>query len=183
MINYIKWDIANEVALGGIGIMHESQLPPHEDGFEWREIVGDIADTTLELINGEIVETKRQLPIEVALSLAKQSRWETVKTQRDKALKMAITSYGAFDSDDTSLMNIKNEVDRLNALVDDGVTTTWRMADNQDVVFSKADFALALMAVIDWRSNIYARSWTIEASINACQTVEAVDALTWSWAD
>jgi hypothetical protein len=55
------------------------------------------------------------------------------------------------------------------------------MVDNQMKTFTKTEFIQAALAVAAYRSSIYARSWEIEAQIDAAETVEAVAALTWSW--
>lgn len=130
-----------------------------------------------------IIEDKGEyyevVAIVVTLDEAKETKINELKSIRDtKEVEPVQTSKGIFDYDDKSR-------DRLaiarQSLTDNPSVESivWTTADNQRVAMTVADFA-EINSMAAYRSNrLHVKYNDLKAEVNAAQTVEEVEAITW----
>lgn len=127
-------------------------------------------------VNGEFVPEPPYVP---PLEDVKAAKISELKGIRDaKEVEPIRTDKGLFDYDDKSR-------DRLaiarQALTDAGGTRTimWTTADNQRVPMGVADFAAINGAAAERSNSLHVLYNELKEQVNACETVEEVEAIHW----
>ena len=114
------------------------------------------------------------------LEEAKETKINELKSVRDtKEVEPVQTSKGVFDYDDKSRdrLAIARQSLEDNPSVE---SIVWTTADNQRVAMTIADFA-EINSMAAYRSNrLHVKYNDLKAEVNAAQTVEEVEAITWN---
>ena len=111
-----------------------------------------------------------------ALGEAKSTKWKAVKAIRDRTITDGCeTPLGRMDSDEESRSRIVAAM--VNAQLDTTFSVSWTMADNSQVVHDASAIIAAGLSVMDFVALQHDTATALRASINACLTVEDVEAI------
>lgn len=118
-----------------------------------------------------------------SLDDVKRERWELIKAQREKVINARLdTPYGAVDSGERDRVNITNSVMMLQTLAGLGTPSTvqFTMADNSTAVLDTEKMVHIGLLLGQKIEAAHSKARLLRADIEAAQTKEAVEAVTWN---
>jgi hypothetical protein len=114
------------------------------------------------------------------LDAARARRWAAIKAEREQRLRVAPTSGGPLDVDETGRSNILGMVQAINLLGEQvPEPIIWKRADNVLGHFSREEFRDVALEALGHIQAVYQASFQIEAAINAATTLAEIEAVTW----
>lgn len=113
------------------------------------------------------------------LALRKMSKWNDIKSAQAAADAAGFSHGGnVYQSDTTSAARIQSEV--LEAMQGGGGwSTTWTLADNTEVVLTRAQALGVGRALRDHLRTNHAQARVLRATIDAADTIEELEAIAW----
>ena len=110
----------------------------------------------------------------------KSQQKEEINQARDSAEQGGFEYKGKmFDSDQVSCQRISIAAQAM-ANASDDATITWTCQDNTTVDLNKTQLAELVAALAAWSNTCHQRATELKAQIDAAQTVEEVEKITWS---
>ena len=126
---------------------------------------------------GEVVAASQAY---TTVEWARITQWGRVKIERDATLAGGVdTPYGRFDSDLESLVNVIGAA-AVAAQMPDTWSDQWILADRSVVTLNRAQLMEVGAVLAAFRSQVYRRGDELYRAIQEAQTVESVQAITWS---
>lgn len=141
------------------------------------KFVSENKGTTIEDLGGgkyKIVELPK--PSLDELKLAKRAE---INRARDAAEQGGFEYLGkTFDSDQISAQRISMAAQAM-ALAPEGTTITWTTQDNTTIELNKTQLAGMVVALAEWSNTCHQKATTLKAQIDAAETAEELENITW----
>jgi len=114
------------------------------------------------------------------LEAARARRWAAIKAEREQRLRVAPTSGGPLDVDETGRSNILGMVQALELLgpaMEEPIV--WKRADNVLGYYTRQQFKSVALEALAHIQAVYATSFALEAAINAATSLTAIEEVAW----
>ncbi len=116
---------------------------------------------------------------QASIDAAKQVARDRINKARDAARNSGFEAFGkTFDSDEASRTNIIFASQAAMMLPDD-FTINWTCADNSQITLSKAQLLQLPVLLVSAGNAIHQRALELKAQIDAANTLEEINAVTW----
>lgn len=116
---------------------------------------------------------------QASIDEAKQVARDHINKARDAARNSGFEAFGkTFDSDEASRTNIIFASQAANILPED-FTINWTCADNSQITLSKAQLLQLPVFLVSAGNVIHQRALELKAQIDAANTLEEINAVTW----
>ena len=110
------------------------------------------------------------------LKLAKRAE---INKARDNAEQGGFTYLDkVFDSDQVSCIRISSAAQAM-SLADDTATITWTTQDNSTIDLNKVQLMGLVVALAQWSNTCHQKATALKGQIDACQTKEELELITW----
>lgn len=116
------------------------------------------------------------------LDLARSAAWTEIKRERDRREREVFPYLGQWlQCDVVSVLRMTGAKEAAAAALAAGVefSETWTCADNSLLPMTTHDVLGMLPALALWSSSLHATGRNLRAQLDACETVEAVAAISW----
>lgn len=188
MIDYVVYDTATgEILQTGICPESSFYLKGTQDG--QAALIGKASDLHDYIKDGQITPKGAQpTPAHIFnyatgqwdldLSLAKSQKWAEIKAARD-AQEFGTLNWGGytFQCDEVSQRRIQGAVQL--AVMDTGFSIEWTLADNSAITLTAQHMVEVGQALADHVNQGHVRARQLRAQIDAAQTQNEIDAITW----
>ncbi|PNU05484.1 DUF4376 domain-containing protein [Novosphingobium guangzhouense] len=176
-----KWEMTSEYTRAIVNSYHSAEMvniswqDEYTIPLEWKISTIDDIEFILTapgapMAGGSIVPDTVE-----TLSCAQARKWAEVKIERDRRRYGTFTAaFGTIQIDEASLSALRNA--RL-LIMAEGSTIPWTLADNTAATITLDDANAALLASIQYQTDVHILSQAIRDEIDAAETVEAVQAL------
>lgn len=135
------------------------------------------AGTTIQDLGGgkyKIVELPKP-----SLEELKEAKRAEINQARDNAEQGGFEYMGkVFDSDQVSAQRISMAAQAM-ALAPDGTTITWTCQDNSTIDLTAQELVGLVVALATWSNACHEKATALKAKIEAAQTAEELELITW----
>ena len=102
-----------------------------------------------------------------------------INQARDKAEQGGFEYMGKiFDSDQVSCIRMSSAAQAMQ-YADDTATITWTTQDNSTIDLNKSQLMGLVVALAQWSNTCHQKATALKAQIDACDSKEALDNITW----
>lgn len=102
-----------------------------------------------------------------------------INSARDRTEQGGFEYMGkVFDSDPISCQRISMAAQAM-ALAPEGTTITWTTQDNTTIELNKTQLAGMVVALAEWSNTCHQKATTLKAQIDAAETAEELENITW----
>lgn len=160
------------------------------------EFIASVADTREELENNDFIkysridETKDEyklvdgvyITVAEAFKKAKQDKRAEINAARDAAEQGGFEYMGkVFDSDQVSCqrMSMAAQAMQMAAMSEQTPTITWTCKDNSTIELNAKELAGLVVALAEWSNTCHEKATKLKEQIEACQTAEELEKITW----
>ena len=141
------------------------------------EFVSQNKDTKIKpLGNGQYKIVELPKP---SLEELKEAKRAEINQARDNAEQGGFEYMGkVFDSDQVSAQRISMSAQAM-ALAPDGTTITWTCQDNSTIDLTAQELVGLVVALATWSNACHEKATALKAKIEAAQTAEELELITW----
>lgn len=109
----------------------------------------------------------------------KEAKRAEINQARDASEQGGFEYMGkVFDSDPISCQRISMAAQAM-ALAPEGTTITWTTQDNTTIELNKTQLAGMVVALAEWSNTCHQKATTLKAQIDAAETAEELELITW----